>query len=184
MAGVSAEVWSVGAPRRGVVTAVRTREQEFSDTVALWHRELARHAYVLCGDGPTAEDVVAEAVAKVWPRWRKGQVDDLVPYIRQTIVHEVYGRHRRLRLVRREAARPSPPPLDGQFESGVTERAALWEALATLPYDQRVVVVLRVVEDLSEQQVADMLGVAIGTVKSRLSRGLAALRTAVGSVDA
>jgi RNA polymerase sigma factor (sigma-70 family) len=96
----------------------------------------------------------------------------------------VYGRHRRLRLVRREAARPSPRPLDGQFESGVTERAALWEALATLPYDQRVVVVLRVVEDLSEQQVADMLGVAIGTVKSRLSRGLAALRTALGSVDA
>lgn len=84
MAGVPAELWSVGAPRRGVVTAVRTRTQELSDTVALWHRDLARHAYMLCGDGPTAEDVVAEAVAKVWPRWRKGHVDDLVPYICKT----------------------------------------------------------------------------------------------------
>ena len=57
------------------------------------------------------------------------------------------------------------------------------EALATLPYDQRVVAVLRVVEDLSEQQVADMVGIPVGTVKSRLSRGLATLRTAVGSTD-
>jgi RNA polymerase sigma factor (sigma-70 family) len=85
--------------------------------------------------------------------------------------------------VRREAERPPPPPVDGQFESRVADRAALWEALATLPYDQRVVVVLRVVEDLSEQQVADMVGIPVGTVKSRLSRGLATLRTAVRSID-
>jgi DNA-directed RNA polymerase specialized sigma24 family protein len=84
MAGVSAELWSVGAPRRGVLTAVRTREQELSDTVALWYRDLARHACMLCGDGPTAEDVVAEAVADVWPRWRNGHVDGLVPYICKT----------------------------------------------------------------------------------------------------
>jgi RNA polymerase sigma factor (sigma-70 family) len=53
----------------------------------------------------------------------------------------------------------------------------LWSALARLPAPQRVVVVLRIVEDLSEEQTAAMLDVPVGTVKSRLSRSLILLRT-------
>ena len=52
----------------------------------------------------------------------------------------------------------------------------MWAALARLSPQQRVVVVLRIVEDLSEEQTATLLGIPAGTVKSRLSRALAVLR--------
>jgi RNA polymerase sigma factor (sigma-70 family) len=61
----------------------------------------------------------------------------------------------------------------------VDEHDELWAALDRLPPQQRVVLVLRVVEDLSEDETAAMLGVPRGTVKSRLSRGLDALRAIV-----
>jgi RNA polymerase sigma factor (sigma-70 family) len=77
----------------------------------------------------------------------------------------------------REAARPPDRRADGRFEAQVADRDALWAALARLSPQQRVVVVLRIVEDLSEEQTAAMLGIPIGTVKSRLSRALAALRS-------
>ena len=60
--------------------------------------ELARFAYVVCGDRVLAEDVVAEALAQAWPRWRRGQIDDLLPYVRRSVVNEVYSRGRRRRL--------------------------------------------------------------------------------------
>lgn len=53
---------------------------------------------------------------------------------------------------------------------------AVFEAVSRLPYDQRAVVVLRLIEDWSEREVADALGIALGTVKSRLSRALEKLR--------
>jgi RNA polymerase sigma factor (sigma-70 family) len=64
----------------------------------------------------------------------------------------------------------------GRFEARVDDRDVLWAALAHLSPQQRVVVVLRIVEDLSEDQTAAMLGVPVGTVKSRLSRALTVLR--------
>jgi len=62
------------------------------------------------------------------------------------------------------------------FESGVAENDRLWSAIWKLPVDQRAVIVLRHVEDRSEDETAEILGVRTGTVKSRLARGLAALR--------
>lgn len=156
---------------------------EFGECVATRHRELARFAYALCGDAFAAEDIVAEACARVWPRWRRGQVDDLWPYLRRAVAHEAFGRHRRARVARREQQRRTVSPPDGRFDGHVAERDALWAALGHLPADQRVVVVLRVVEDLSEARTAEMLSVPAGTVKSRLARGLAALRTAIEASD-
>lgn len=150
---------------------------EFSEAVANHHEDLGRFAYALCRDAARAEDIVAEAYARVWPRWRRGRVEQLLPYLRTTVVNEVYRRHRRLKLERREASRPGPQPTEGAFENGVDDRDALWHALGRLQLNQRVVVVLRVVEDLSEAQTAAMLGLPTGTVKSRLSRALAELRS-------
>lgn len=151
----------------------------FAHAVTTYHQALARFAYALCGDVAQAEDVVAEAYARVWRRWRRGRIDNLFGYLRRTVANEVYGRHRRRLLERREAERAPDRSADGQFESGVDDRDALWTALDRLSPRLRVVVVLRVVEDLSEEQTATMLDVPPGTVKSRLSRGLAALRAAV-----
>lgn len=56
-------------------------------------------------------------------------------------------------------------------------REAVWHFVASLPPRQRAVIVLRYYEDLSETEIADALGISVGTVKSQASRALAALRT-------
>ena len=149
----------------------------FSDAVTRHHRELARFAYRLCGDRVLAEDIVAESYARVWPHWRRGRVEDLLPYLMRSVANEAYARHRRRRLER--ATVPPPPPVAGSFEGRVDDRDELWSALDRLPTQQRVVLVLRIVEDLSEEETAAMLDIPRGTVKSRLSRGLDALRATV-----
>jgi RNA polymerase sigma-70 factor (sigma-E family) len=156
-----------------------TDDDEFADAVGLYHQALARFAYMLCGNASQAEDAVAEAYARVWRRWKKGRIDNLFGYLRRTVANEVYGRHRRRLLERREEQRPPERASDGQFEAQVGDHDALWTALARLSPPLRVVVVLRIVEDLSEAETAAMLDLPPGTVKSRLSRGLAALRAEV-----
>jgi RNA polymerase sigma-70 factor, ECF subfamily len=160
-----------------------SHEDAFTEAVALHHQSLARFAYMLCGNPTQAEDVVAEAYAKVWRRWRRGRIDNLFGYLRRTVANEVYGRHRRHLLERREAERPPDRRPDGQFETEVGDRDVLWAALARLSSQLRVVVVLRIVEDLSEAETAAMLDLPPGTVKSRLSRALAVLRASVEDDD-
>jgi RNA polymerase sigma-70 factor (ECF subfamily) len=151
----------------------------FSQAISEHHRSLTRFAYALCGDVTQAEDIVAEAYARTWPRWRRGRVDNLYGYLRRAVANETYGRHRRRRLERREAERRTPPGPDGQFEAEVDGREMLWDALARLSPRLRVIVVLRIVEDLSEAQTAAMLDIRPGTVKSRMSRALTLLRRTV-----
>jgi RNA polymerase sigma-70 factor (sigma-E family) len=165
-----------GAWRGATMGRARVVRDAFTRAVASHRQALARFAFMLCGDAGQAEDVVAEAYARVWPQWRRGRVDDLLPYLRRTVANEVYQRHRRRVLERREAARPPDRRADDRFEVSVDDREVLWAALARLSRQQRVVVVLRIVEDLSEEQTAAMLGIPVGTVKSRLSRALAVLR--------
>jgi len=151
----------------------------FTAAVEQHHDSLARLAYRMCGDTARAEDAVAEAYARVWPKWRRGQVQDLHAYLRQAVVHQIYGGHRRRLLERREAERRRPEPGVPAFDRQVDDRAQLWGALGQLSAPHRAVVVLRLVEDLSEEETATLLGIAPGTVKSRLSRGLAQLRRLV-----
>ena len=68
-------------------------------------------------------------------------------------------------------------PVPGtRFEADVDDHLGLLAALLRLPIDQRAVIVLRHVEDLSESETAAALDIPEGTVKSRLARGLASLR--------
>lgn len=150
----------------------------FSAAIADHHRSLAKFAFRLCGDRTQAEDLVAEAYARVWPHWRRGRVDALAPYLMRTVANLAYARHRRRRL-ERTIVLPASPDVTRSFEDRIDERNELWAALDRLPPRQRVVVVLRVVEDLSEDETAAMLGIPRGTVKSRLSRGLDSLRAIV-----
>ena len=168
----------------GQVTArqLRTRDDGFSAAVADHHRELARFAFRLCGDRTAAEDIVAEAYARVWPHWRRNRVDELLPYLMRTVANEAFARHRRLRL-ERSRDQPAATVNEVPFEDRVDDRDELWSALARLAPRQRVVLVLRIVEDYSEEQTAAMLGIPPGTVKSRLSRALAALRAIVEGDD-
>jgi RNA polymerase sigma-70 factor (sigma-E family) len=139
-----------------------------------------RLAYVLTGDGGLAEDIVADAYARMYGRWQRDRIDDPRAYLRRAIVNQVRGRFRRTAIRRRhDSATLWSEPMTGAADEGVGDRDRLRRALLLLPPRQRATVVLRIVEDLSEADTAVLLGVSAGTVKTHLSRGLERLRAAL-----
>ncbi len=160
-----------------VPLTTRVAPEQYS---ALYRRHLEpllRFAWLLCGDRHQAEDVVAEAFAKVYPQWRRGRVYDPYSYLRRAVVNEATTRGRRRVLETREERRRSGSGRGaGRLEEVVAERDAVVAALRRLPVRQRAVIVLRYYDDLSESDVADLLGMAVGTVKSHTARGLERLR--------
>jgi RNA polymerase sigma-70 factor (sigma-E family) len=162
------------------------RRDQFSKTVAAHHQQLARLAFLLCNDRQQAEDAVAEAYARVWPKFRHGAVDDLLPYLRRAVANQVRGGLRRRMLEQREVERRKVDWHDGVSpERSVDDAEIVLPALETLPQNQRAVLVLRFYEDLSEDEIAATLDIPPGTVKSRCARGLEQMRRAMGEgVDA
>lgn len=137
-----------------------------------------RRALLLLGDRDAADDVVAEAVTRLLPRWRSGGVADPGAYLRQVIVNlcRRRWRRRRMSLGRDHAALDWVPPASDD-DAVVADRDAVLRAVVRLPPRRRAVVVLRFYDDLSEAQIAEALGVRVGTVKSQLSRALEQLRS-------
>jgi RNA polymerase sigma-70 factor (sigma-E family) len=143
-----------------------------------------RLAYAMTGDAAVAEDVVAEAFARTYERWAKGKVDNPAAYVRQAVVNEVRSTFRRIAVRRKHTARERRGEPSTTFPGDrLADSEVLRQALTALTPRQRAVVVLRVVEDMSERDVAKALGCSEGTVKSHLSRGLAALRDALAQSE-
>jgi RNA polymerase sigma-70 factor (sigma-E family) len=137
---------------------------------------LLRLAYSLTHDHGLAEDLLQTSLVKVWGAWRRMDGDPL-PYVRRVLVNTYVSSWRRRwrHEVPTQAADldvGSSPPGDQRLG----ERDEVWQALGRLPRRQRAVLVLRYLEDLSEQETAHLLGVSVGTVKSQASKGLARLR--------
>jgi RNA polymerase sigma-70 factor (sigma-E family) len=157
------------------------RRDRFSQAVAAHHQQLARLAFLLCNDRQQAEDAVAETYARVWPKYRRGTIDDLLPYLRRAVANQVRGGLRRRMLEQREAQRRKVDWHDGVSpERSVDDAEIILPALEALPQNQRAVLVLRYYEDLSEDEIADTLDIPAGTVKSRCARGLEQLRRVMG----
>ena len=157
------------------------RDDSFADFVRSRWGRLVRLAYSLTLDLGRAEDLVQESLAKlwfVWPRVRDGSPE---AYVRRTIVNGAISASRR--RWRGEEPRWDVPELPEPGSSAepdaVDERDWIRRELAALSVLQRAVVVLRYAEDLSERQVAELLGVSTGTVKTHAFRGLARLRGAI-----
>jgi len=142
---------------------------------ARWTR-LLRTAYLLVQDWPAAEDLTQAALVKAWHAWPRLD-DDPEAYVRKIIVTTHVSWWRR-RWRRSEVTMGEPPERSRVADETdvVDDRDALWRALGRLPAGQRAVVVLRFFEDLSQAQVAGILGCSPGTVKSQTSRALAELR--------
>ena len=147
------------------------RRAEFTDYAQARRPQLRRMAYALCGDWHTAEDIVQNALAKLyvaWPRVRRAAAEDA--YVRQTILRSTIDESRR--PWRRESAglegfdRPASPGADPG------DRQDLVAALLRLPEMQRKTVVLRHWMGLSVAETAHDLRISEGTVKSHTSRAL------------
>jgi len=152
---------------------------EFDAFVLARGPALLRFAYVLTGDRGLAEDLVQEALVKVYRRWdRVWAADQPEAYVRRIVVNEATNWRRR----RRNSETPAPVP-EGVVGDGVetlAERDLVMRALGRLPSRQRAVLALRFYEDLSEAQIAEVLGCAPGTVRSLTNRALTALRAQPG----
>ncbi|GAB3771021.1 RNA polymerase sigma-70 factor (sigma-E family) [Nocardioides ginsengisegetis] len=151
---------------------------EFSEFMAARWTPLYRTAYLLTGDRHEAEDLLQGALARTCVRWdgiRDKRAADA--YVRQAMVHDLTSRWRRRG---REIATDELP--DAGHGGGLDVRAdhlALWEEIRRLPPRMRATLVLRYVEDLTEEATARELGCSIGSVKSQTHHALKRLRAAL-----
>lgn len=154
----------------------RSSREEFRVYVATRSGALLRTATLLTGDRSLAEDLVQTALARTYLAWGRIREPHAVDaYTRRVLVttYATWWRRKWKGEVPQErlpdVAGPDPY---GQVDTGLGLRAAL----ARLPRRQRAVVVLRYWEDRSEAEVAELLGISVGTVKSQAARALAKLR--------
>lgn len=151
-------------------------EGAFREFVAARASALFRTAYLLTGDRGLAEDAVQSALTRLclaWPRIRRSEAVEA--YVRRILLREVLSWRRRRRVA--EVLVATVPDVSGSDEASALEtRDELLRALQSLPPRQRAVLVLRYFDDAQEAQIADLLGISAGSVKTHASRGLAALR--------
>ena len=152
-------------------------DAEFREFVGTRGRALLRSAYLLTGNLADAEDLVQSALAKTYQAWDR--IEDrkaLDGYVRRAIVntHISWWRRRRVDEYPTDDI-PDQPAADTSGNSELHD--SLQRAIDKLPQRMRAAVVLRYFEDMTEAEVADILGVSQGTVKSTVSRAVAKLRT-------
>lgn len=146
----------------------------FEEFVAGASPRLLRTAYLLTRDAGHAEDLLQAALTKAWLAWRRVQGDP-EPYVRRIVVN-TYATWWRRRWRGEEPTDVLPEQVGLSPQEAVDEGDRLWRVLGALPRRQRAVLVLRFYEDMTEAQVAHVLGISVGTVKSQTSKALARLR--------
>lgn len=147
---------AAGADRRGVLEELFNVE----------YSGMVRLAYTLVGSNAEAEDLVQDSFVEV--SRRLGDIDKPGAYLRSAVVSRCRSALRRRRVMDRH--RPEPP---NSLSRGASE---LWDVLARLPENQRIVVVLRYYGGYRSSEIATIVDMPSATVRSHLRRGLAALR--------
>ena len=148
---------------------------EVAELFRLRYLEMVRLAGLLGADDP--EDIVSEAFARFM---KKGPPQaDPVPYLRAIVCNLTRNRHRHLRVIRQKTPAPVHEPSSEQAVILKEDHAEVIAALSALPARRREAIVLRFWLDLSELEIARTMGISPGTVKSHVSRGLAALAQAL-----
>jgi RNA polymerase sigma-70 factor (sigma-E family) len=148
----------------------------FRDYVRSRSSALLRTAYLLTGNVADAEDLVQSALAKTYVAWDR--IEDrgaLDGYVRRAMVntHISWWRRRRVEEFPTDEI-PDRAVVDHSVASDLQE--ALRRAVDRLPQRMRAAVMLRYFDDMTEAEVAEVLGVSLGTVKSTVSRAVAKLR--------
>jgi RNA polymerase sigma-70 factor (sigma-E family) len=151
-------------------------EESFREYVAARTPQLSRVAYLLTSDVHLAEDLVQQTLLRVAERWpRVTMADDLDAYVRRMLYnqHISWWRRAKLRPVLRSEPHERAAP---DASTDVVATVMIRQALARLTTRQRAVIILRYFEDLTEAQTAEVLGCAVGTVKSQARDALGKLR--------
>jgi RNA polymerase sigma-70 factor (ECF subfamily) len=155
------------------VTVIVERREAFESFYRRERDGILRAVVYALNDPDLAVECIDEAMVRAYERW-----DDLdggpnpAGWVFRVAVNLGHNRFRRRRL-----ERTKPPPGDRTVPETDVPDPALHRALVALPVDQRAVVVMRFHLDWTMEQMAEALGVAVGTVKSRLHRGLRRLET-------
>jgi RNA polymerase sigma-70 factor (sigma-E family) len=160
-------------------------DDDFAAFVQLRMPALLRFGHALTGNRHDALDLVQTALERTGARWRTVcRHGNPEAYVRRAMVNAWVSRWRRLRRETLVAGVPDGPAAAAAAAAdAVLEREPLWQALRALPPRQRAVIVLRYYEDLSEAQIADVLGVTPGTVKSQAAKAMATLRTRLATEE-
>ncbi|GAA3158693.1 SigE family RNA polymerase sigma factor [Planomonospora alba] len=154
---------------------------EFREYVVSRGAALLRAARQVTGDPNDAEDLLQTALAKTYLAWER--IEDraaLDGYVRRAMVNINISWWRRRRLEEYPSGE-LPEPVAQHAHRHLPEQVE--RALDGLPARMRAAIVLRYYEDMTEQEVANALGVSVGTVKSTVSRGMAKLRGALAVPD-
>jgi RNA polymerase sigma-70 factor (sigma-E family) len=159
----------------------QAEEDEYREFVVARLDRWRRTAYLLCRDWHTADDLVSITLTRLYRTWtRVRRTENLDAYVRAMLTNAFLDEGRR--PWRREEATTTPPDRpDASPYPAIVDRAELADLLTALPRRQRAVVVLRFYCDMSVAEVAQLLGVSEGTVKSQAARGLEILRAAAPS---
>ncbi|GGO42584.1 RNA polymerase sigma factor [Streptomyces lasiicapitis] len=158
-----------------------TTVDHLTETYRAHYRSLLGLAALLLDDTASCEDVVQEAFIRVHSaRKRVRDPEKTLAYLRQTVVNLSRSALRRRILGLKLLTKPMPDMAsaeEGAYD--LLERDELMKAMRGLQRRQREVLVLRYFADMTEAQVAETLGISLGSVKAYGSRGIAALRVAM-----
>jgi RNA polymerase sigma-70 factor (sigma-E family) len=146
---------------------------------------LLRYAHMLSGDPHEAQDLVQDTLVRVQLKWwRVRRADRPELYVRRMLTNVYLGSRRHARW-KRDVLTDDPGTAGGNPATPdpaarTVERDEMWLLLARLPRQQRAVLVLRYYEGLTDDDIAEVLGCAVGTVRGYASRALATLRERLG----
>ncbi|MFG1666383.1 SigE family RNA polymerase sigma factor [Streptomyces sp. Y7] len=170
-----------GAEHAENSAAAGTTVDHLTETYRAHYRSLLGLAALLLDDTASCEDVVQEAFIRVHSaRKRVRDPEKTLAYLRQTVVNLSRSALRRRILGLKLLSKPMPDMAsaeEGAYDQ--LERDSLIKAMKGLQRRQREVLVLRYFADMTEAQVAEALGISLGSVKAYGSRGIAALRVAM-----
>ena len=165
----------------GQPTPHRAAHDDYRDFVTQHARGLGRLAYLLLGDQHAAEDLTAEVFLAAWRQWDQvSRADRPVAYVRRVMVNQAAAHYQRKARERQGLERLQDGLVDSTHDRDSAAVVDVQSALLRLPPRRRACLVLRFAFDLTEREVAAILGVSVGTVKSQTFKAAAQFRHEIG----
>jgi RNA polymerase sigma-70 factor (ECF subfamily) len=173
----------LGGRRDARRAAAAERDQAFLEVLRAEHDLLARTAFGILKNEDDTNDVLAEAVANVYAKWRRGKVDDLAHYLTRTVSNTAIGRTRKrksqLRALDRLVSQATTTAAADE-QAVLVDLPRLEAQFCELSDDCQAVIRMRILEQRPIKEVAEELQISEGTVKSRCSRCLKQLGRSMG----